>query len=489
MSFLSWQFAIFFLFFLIGYYLPIFQNVQYVILLIGSYIFYALGNPIAVPILFGTTVLTYLGGFVLNRHKQRRWFVLFFVLNLAILFIFKYTDFAIESINAVGTAANGAWQELPLKNLILPAGLSFYVFQSTTYLNDIYRRGMAPEKNFFRYAAFVSFFPTLLSGPIQRSRDLLPQLRHSICFDSDRAIKGMLLFIWGIFEKVCVANMLVQIVNAGYDTSIVPDQMQIAYYFVAAISFSLYIYAGFSSYSDMARGLSKILGLEVGRNFENPYASTTLAEFWRRWHVSLNDWFVENIYIPLGGSRKGAFRKQLNVFIVFLISGLWHGASWNFVLWGVVNGILVIIGNLLRPAKTNLYCLLHVDENVESIVFLRRVLVCWFITLTWVFFRNDIETSLLVLQKLVFLNPAQLLVSDLWTIAGSETQTVLTILFAVFFCLLQYKRRDESSLYKKFQNQPFFFQCLALAGVLFVCVQTAASSAGTVNTNFLYFNF
>lgn len=133
MSFLSWQFAIFFLLFLIGYYLPIFQNVQYVILLIGSYIFYSLGNPIAVPILFGTTVLTYLGGFVLNRHKQRRWFVLFFVLNLAILFIFKYTDFAIESINAVGTAANGAWQELPLKNLILPAGLSFYVFQSTTY--------------------------------------------------------------------------------------------------------------------------------------------------------------------------------------------------------------------------------------------------------------------------------------------------------------------------------------------------------------------
>lgn len=288
MNFISATFFVFILLFLVFYYVTP-ERYRYLALLIGSYVFYGWGSPEALLILLLTTAITYIGGFAIEKSgRDRRIYVLFFALNVLVLLFFKYTNFAITNLNKLALALNPGWEAIGLQNTMLPVGLSFYIFQSCSYLGDVYRRGISAEKNFFRYAAFVSFFPTILSGPIQKSRELLPQIKAPRDFEGERAIKGLVLFVWGLFQKIVVANSLAAIVNRVFNNylSYQPDT---PYYIVAAVSFSLYIYADFSSYSDMARGLSKLLGIEIKRNFNNPYLSTSLSEFWTRWHVSLNE--------------------------------------------------------------------------------------------------------------------------------------------------------------------------------------------------------
>ncbi len=292
MNFLSWSFAGFITAFVIIYYC-VSARYRYIPLLGASILFYGWSDWHYLPILAGVILISYTGGVALYHHRSRLIYAAFFIADLGVLFFFKYTNFFILNWNAV---TGGTLSEL---DIILPVGLSFYVFQSVSYLSDVYRKGMAPERNILRYGAFVSFFPTILSGPIQKSRAMLPQIQNPR-FDSEQAIKGVILFIWGAFVKTCVANRLLTIVGTVF-TSDAYSTYGTAYYIAAAVSFSLYIYADFSSYSDMAQGVSMILGIDIGRNFLNPYLSTSLSEFWRRWHSSLNDWFIENIYIPLGG--------------------------------------------------------------------------------------------------------------------------------------------------------------------------------------------
>ena len=488
MNFITSTFFVFILLFFIFYYITP-KRCRYFVLLVGSYVFYGWGSPEALLILLLTTAITYIGGFAIEKSgRDRRIFALFFTLNIFVLLFFKYTNFAITNLNKLALALNPGWKIIGLQNIMLPVGLSFYIFQSCSYLGDVYRRGIPAERNFFRYAAFVSFFPTILSGPIQKSRELLPQIKAPADFEEERAIKGFILFVWGLFQKIVVANSLAAIVNKVFNNylSYQPDT---PYYIVAAISFSLYIYADFSSYSDMARGISKLLGIEIKRNFNNPYLSTSLSEFWTRWHVTLNEWFIENIYIPLGGNRKGTARKYLNTMIVFLISGLWHGASWHFAVWGVLNGVLSVIGQILRPLKKKFYEMIHVDESTSSIVWIRRVIVFWLITLTWVFFRNDIHTSFIIIRRMIWFSPIRLFTPDILNICGSPVQTLLIIIATVIFCFVQYQRKDERGYYLRFKQQPVLIQCTCLAAVICVCVFVASSASTTLNTEFLYFQF
>lgn len=476
------SFAGFIAVFVIVYYcIP--ARFRYILLLAGSFIFYGWNDWHYLPILGGVILISYTGGMVLFRHKKRLIYLLFFAADLGVLAFFKYTNFFISNWDA----ATG--MSLSALDIILPVGLSFYVFQSISYLSDVYRKGLTPERNILRYGAFVSFFPTILSGPIQKSRNLLPQIQNPR-FDSEQAIKGTILFIWGAFVKTCVANRLLTIVDTVF-TSDTYLTYEAAYYIAAAVSFSLYIYADFSSYSDMAQGLAKVLGIDIGRNFRNPYLSTSLSEFWRRWHSSLNDWFVENIYIPLGGAHKGKLRKYINVMIVFLISGLWHGAAWHFVIWGAVNGILVIIGQILRPIKTHFYRYIQVDEQCVSVVLIRRCVVFWLVTLTWVFFRNSVGESFHIIHRMVLLSPTELFVPELWTIGGSVTQTALTILLTAVFSVVQCRRYDEKQTlsYQTFIKRPMILQCMILGFLIAVTVFTGLSGTSTVNSQFLYFDF
>lgn len=370
MQFISGTFLVFLALMMAVYY-AVKPKYRYLVVLVASYVFYGWNDLSVVPVLLATTVWTYFGGRVLEKSKKRWVYALFFVVNILVLGVYKYTDFLITNVNRVA-AASGLSVMLEPANLVAPIGLSFYIFQSSSYLGDVYRKGYAAEKNFMRYAAFTSFFPAILSGPIQRSRDLLPQLDAPGGADFEQARRGFLLFLWGMLEKLLVANKLADVCTTifnGYQT------YTGAHLILAAACFSIYIYSDFSSYSDMACGVANMLGINIRGNFRNPYLAESLSDFWNRWHMSLNTWFVENIYIPMGGSRKGRLRKYLNIMVVFFISGIWHGASWNFVAWGILNGLLRVVGEILAPVRRKAYSRLKIEYECASMRFVRRGIV------------------------------------------------------------------------------------------------------------------
>ena len=398
MNYLNLIFYAFFpVVFLVYYIVP--GRYRYIVICIASWVFYGYADPKLLAVLALISLISWLGGWIIPKSRYKRSvYALFFLLEIAILGVFKYAGFVIDNLNRLLLKAGASFQFQPHLSLMLPVGLSFLIFQTCTYLSDVYRRKMEPEKNLVRYCAFAAFFPTILSGPIQKARNLIPQLAHPAKFDYEQAQKGILLFVWGLFEKVMVASHLQLIsstvmANYWYRSS--------AELLIAAVSFSLYIYADFSSYSDMARGIGKLLGIDVGRNFQNPYLSTSTSEFWTRWHVSLNDWFVENVYIPLGGNRKGTVRKYRNMLLVFAISGLWHGASWHFVAWGIANGILAVLGQILSRPRKRFYEKTGINEHAESVVLIKRAIVFLFITFTWVLFTMGTMDSLRIWKRIL----------------------------------------------------------------------------------------
>lgn len=485
MTFLDSKFYLFLpVFFLLYYLVP--KKKRYIVIAAGSLFFYGCASLKMLLLLLLSIAITYFGGLALQKKKTKGRMVLFSALNLSILLVFKYANFFIENINSAMSRIFHAQNLLPELSLILPVGLSFFIFQTCGYISDVYRKNMKAEKNLIRYIAFAAFFPTILSGPIQRSRTLLPQLSMPKEFHSDEAKKGVILFVWGLFEKLLVANNLSLIVNRIYNDL---SNYNEVYYLFAAISFSLYIYADFSSYSDMARGIAKLMGIEIGKNFDNPYLSVSCGEFWNRWHQSLNNWFLENIYIPLGGNRKGILRKYCNVFVVFFVSGLWHGAHWNFIAWGVINGILVILGYIIKPYKSKLYEKIKVSEELESIQILRKIIVFGLITGTWVFFRNGTRNSLHIIKEILLLNPIHFFDEGLLSIAGAQTTTLITVLAVCFFVFIQKKRKNETESYAIFKSQPLLIQCALVAMVLYLCILGAGMGSVEVNTTFLYFQF
>lgn len=453
---------------------------------IGSYIFYGYADFKMIFVLLAITLLTYLGGIVIEKKTCRLTLLVFFLADISVLLFFKYTNFIIYNCNLIMHKITPSQMTFNQPSIMLPVGLSFIVFQSCTYLTDVFRKNIRAEHNFIRCGAFVAFFPTILSGPIQKARELLPQIVCPGEFNETQAKKGTLLFVWGIFEKVMVANKLLIIVNKVFDDY---QSYNSAYYIVAAVSFSLYIYADFSSYSDMARGIAKIMGINIGKNFNNPYLSLSTSEFWNRWHTSLNSWFIENVYIPLGGNRKGIFRKYVNMMIVFFISGLWHGASYHYIVWGLINGFLAIIGQILKPAKQCIYHIMHVNEDTESIKFFKRTIVFGFITLTWVFFRNGISESVHVIKYILLLNPLNFFDVDLFNIGGTVTATFAIMAATIVFCIIQNKRQNEKAVFETYQRQPFLMQCIPVAMIICICIFGICSTDADVNTQFLYFQF
>ena len=489
MQFLSGSFLIF-LPLVFGLYFLAPKRYRYLLLLIANYVFYGWNNLSAIPILILSTLITYLGGRVLERSRKRWIFAVFFTLNIGILLLFKYTNFAIRNVNSVlrillpGVNPEGILSPV---DLIAPVGLSFYIFQSTTYLSDVFRKGMDAEKNLLRYATFVSFFPSILSGPIQRSRDLLPQLRQPDDFSSDRASEGFILLIWGFFQKIVISGQLAAIANEIFDGY---HYYKNVYFLLAACCYSLYIYCDFSSYSDMACGVAQILGFRVQPNFRNPYLAESLSDFWNRWHMSLNNWFVENIYIPLGGSRKGKLRKYFNIMVVFFISGIWHGASWHFIFWGVLNGFLRILGEILAPARDSLYRVLKLKKESISMRVLRRMCVFFLITMTWIFFRMpNMSSGIAVVREILSIRPIHLFNSNLFDLFGTVQETLWFTFTTVLFLAVQYLRKEEGRLYRVFSRQHLFVRGAVVAIIICMCIFGLVSGSATFDTQFIYFQF
>lgn len=360
------------------------------VLLVASYFFYMNWNAVYALLMLTSTAMTYASGLLIakaTRDSQKKWAVgLCFAINLGILFFFKYFHFASDTVREMARMLFSVDLRRPTLDVLLPVGISFYTFQALGYTVDVYRGKLEPVRNFFQYALFVAFFPQLVAGPIERATHLLDQFSRTYPFDFERMRSGALLIGWGLFKKMVVADRLAIVTNQVYGDVRAYTGVPLLF---ATLCFAFQIYCDFSAYSDIARGSARILGFSLMKNFRTPYLARSIREFWQRWHISLSSWFRDYLYIPLGGSRRGKTRKTINLLVVFLVSGLWHGAAMTFVVWGLLNGLYQVIGELTQPARMRVREKLGI--SVHSMGHrLFQIAVTFALTLTaWVFFRAD----------------------------------------------------------------------------------------------------
>jgi len=390
MLFHTWHF---FIFFIVVYliYLPLRRTRFYLPwLLAASYFFYGWWNPLYLLLIVYSTALDYFVVKWMEKSERKKlWLAVSIVNNLLLLGFFKYGGFVTDNLNFLLTRL-GAPFSIPAPGVLLPVGISFYTFQSMSYTIDFYRGHIRRERSFVRFAAFVALFPQLVAGPIERAKNLLPQLRGNPKITGEHVADGASLFVVGLFKKLVLADYLALYVDRMYAA---PDMFGGFALAVATFAFGWQIYFDFSGYTDMARGVARMMGFNLMLNFNNPYLATGLGDFWNRWHISLSTWFRDYVYIPLGGNRKGKFNTYLNMFLTMLISGLWHGAAWTFVIWGALHAL----GRFLtRELERSEFYVKRVPKLFKQVV------VFAFVTFAWIFFRADTFSDAGIIVRKIF---------------------------------------------------------------------------------------
>ena len=460
------------------YFLPVFLLIYHLaphkykngVILLASIYFYSWGGPKFIFVILGTTLLDY---FLVNAmHKQKTqkgkigFLVFSLCLNLGLLFYFKYCNFFIENINALFGA------DIKWLKVALPIGISFYTFESLTYVIDVYRGVHKPLKNFWHYQTYILMFPKLIAGPIVRYHDIADQITHrEKNYTPDVKLSGFFIFCIGLAKKTIIANTLGMQADAVF--KLAPEQIDTAAAWVGAIAYTFQIYFDFSGYSDMAIGLAKMMGFKLPQNFNNPYLSSGITEFWRRWHITLGTWMKNYLYLPLGGNRQGKTKLYRNLIIVFLVSGLWHGASWNFVLWGAYHGIFLVMERLF---------LSKLFERVGKWI---AVPITFLIVVTgWVLFRNeDLGFAAVVIKKMYnfdFFDGKFALQNDFVFMAS------LGFLFSFFACTNFTKRFQEKVYGEEFTSKE---SVLVLIGSILL-FYTSLSFVSALDFNpFIYFRF
>lgn len=456
-------------------------------ILLTSYFFYSSADVKLLLVLLTITLISYVGGWCIHNseNKKRFLFVIFFGADILILVVFKYVPFLLNCVNRM-TAVFNSSISFSVPEIIVPIGLSFIIFQSSTYLGDVYKQKIEPVA-FAKCALLIAYFPTLLCGPIQKSRDLIPQLEFEHKFDIREFRAGLLLMAYGLWVKFFIADALAKMINPIFDNY---TKYYGVYYLFAAIGFSIQIYADFSAYSDIARGISKIIGIKVVKNFNAPYLSRNLFTFWKNWHMSLNAWFVEYIYIPLGGSRKGKIRKYFNTMAVFLLSGLWHGASWSFVAWGGINGLLQVIGEATMEVREKIRKRMGFDSESIFLRWFQRSCVFGIITITWIFFRmQSFSAACHVVVELFKFNFIRILDPNMYNEFGTTASILIMVVLVMIFACMQTMRKEEGKLYKAYLSEPELVQIIIIT-VLFVFLTVGyCRTVAQTNTSFIYFQF
>ena len=395
----SIQFLIFFPLVCIAYFaLP--HRWRWLFLLAASCYFYMAFIPIYILILLVTILIDYFAALFIESSRggrRRAGLALSIVSTCLVLFFFKYYDFVISNLNALASLSGLNAALVPL-GLILPIGLSFHTFQSLSYVVEVYRGQQKPERHFGIYALYVMFFPQLVAGPIERPQNLLHQFYEPHSFDYERVRNGLRMMLWGFFKKVVVADRLALYVNTVYANLSHHTGSTIA---VATVFFAFQIYCDFSGYSDIAIGAARVLGFELMKNFDKPYFARSISEFWRRWHISLSTWFKDYLYVPLGGNRASRPRWVLNILITFVVSGLWHGAAWTYIIWGGLNGMYLVISSLSQPARRAVAA--RVGLAARPAIHAGVQILCTFVLtcIAWVFFRApDFEAAIAALERM-----------------------------------------------------------------------------------------
>ena len=450
MSFISIEFFIFFPIVLVLYYLlSKLQNktISTIFLLICNYIFYSFFDIRFSLLVLLTTIVTYICAL---NHQKKAFFIIGILFPLLILAFFKYFNFFLSTIN------------LNTLNIILPLGISFYTFEVISYVVDVRLHKYEAEKDFLAYATYVSFFPNIVSGPIERANNLLNQIKEGRKPNKEAFLSGMQIIVIGLFKKMVIADQINVFVSDVYNT---PSAFSSLTILLAIISYSIQIYMDFSGYSDIAIGCAKCLGFEFKRNFNLPYISQSISEFWNRWHISLSSWFKDYVYIPLGGNRKGKYRQYLNLIIVMSLSGLWHGASWNFVIWGLLNGIIMVIEKYFKKDRF---------KNFKPY----RVLITFLlISLTWVFFKADTFTKAIEILSCLFSLQTGINQPYLYSFIG-----IIIVLTSI---ILVYKKDSKRNAYYPIQN----LNTIKGLTIYFILIGLLICLAYTNTSPFVYFQF
>jgi len=473
MLFNSFTYVVFFIVVAIVHYL-VPHKFRWMLLLVASYIFYMAWRPeLILLILFSTLVNFYLAQSIFFSGvdaNRRLLLVISLIINFGLLFTFKYLVFMNNTLCYLFT-------DYPVRefDIILPIGISFYTFQAAAYTIDVYKGIVKPQSNFFKFSLFITFFPQLVAGPIERSKKLMPQLFEQKKLSLENICAGCKWITIGFFKKIVIADRLSILVNKVYNS---PENFSGPAFVVATVFFAFQIYCDFSGYSDIAIGCAKVFGINLSENFRQPYISRNVKEFWRRWHITLSSWFRDYLYIPLGGSRGSKLKRHLNLFITFLVSGLWHGANWTFVIWGGLNGLLQIIEDITGLRKIKLLRFFRLDVALTFSV------ICF----TWIFFRaNNLSESVYIVTNLC----------TGWDINLQQAFNLLNSmglsLFELFICfgLLMFLWltdliAGDGSLYAKMEQFPFVirfpFYFLLVAAILSLGVFYNAGQ-------FIYFQF
>ncbi len=471
MLFNSLQFLIFFPLVCIVYFILRSNKSRIPFLLIASYYFYMNWNPAYAILILTSTLLTYLCGIFVEinnseKHKKKLFLTISLIINFSILFIFKYFNFINESVFSIMEYVGIRWS-VPNLDVLLPVGISFYTFQAVGYSIDVYRGTIKAEKNFITYALFVSFFPQLVAGPIERAKNLLPQFYEEHKFDYNNVVEGLKLMLWGFFMKICVADTLCEYVNAVFNNV---EHHNGASLILATIFFTFQIYCDFGGYSNIAIGAARVMGFRLMENFHYPYFSLNIKEFWRRWHISLSSWFMDYVYIPLGGNRVKYPRHLLNLMITFIVSGIWHGANWTFVLWGALHGCYQVIGNIFRK-----YIYTPKYTTVISKVF--STLLCFvLVAFAWIFFRaNNVNDAFLIIEK-IFTQQGQVFVDVPSFVYG----------FAGLFILIIKDFKDNFNIDIHFMHSKYaVIRYISVVALITYIILFGTFSSG----QFIYFQF
>ncbi|MCR5417503.1 MAG: MBOAT family protein [Lachnospiraceae bacterium] len=468
------------------------QKVRNYWLLAASFVFYMNWNAAYGLLLLASILITYGAALLMEKAESRNvrlalmWGGL--ILNLGMLIWFKYTGFLIHNLNALKLFGS----PIPVPDILLPVGISFFVFQALGYMLDVYRGKVKAEHHLGKYALFVSFFPQLVAGPIERSTNLLPQFDEKHEFDTDRVREGLLMMLWGLFMKIVIADRLAVIVDRIFEGYLEYTGAEL---FLAVLLFTVQIYCDFGGYSYIAIGSARVLGFKLMDNFRYPYLSRSIHEFWKRWHISLTGWFTDYLYIPLGGNRGGKLKKYRNTLIVFLISGLWHGANWTYVLWGFINGIYMVAEEALEPVRSRVLSFFKADRDRFSYRFFAGIGTFLLVSFSFLFFRAaSLGEAVGILRQMKarpgFLN----LLDESWSRLAEAGQMeyhegVALLLAVILLLVVDLFLSKKKDIPKWFFAQGKPFRWLVYLGLLFWIILFGVYGHEYTQTAFIYFQF
>lgn len=449
-------------------------------------------NPKYVILLLIITLISYLAGLLIEKsnktydNRLRKFIMIISILcNIAILFVFKYYNFFTTIIIRILSIFHFNIH-IQSFNHTLPIGISFYTFEAIAYIIDIYRGDIKAEKNLGKFATFIAFFPQLLAGPIERAKHMLCQFDEKHSFEYQRIKRGLLLILWGLFQKLVVADRLSKLVDNVFAS---PNSYKGFEVIIASIFFTFQIYCDFSGYSDMAIGVAGVLGFELSRNFRQPYFSKSIREFWRRWHITLCAWFKDYLYIPLGGNRCSPIKNYRNIMIVFIVSGLWHGSALNFIVWGTLHGIYQVIEKVSTPLKNKLIERFKIRTETFGYKLMQVLITFALVDFAWIFFKADsFKNAMRFIRNMFYFNPGVLTNGDIFKLGLSYKDFYVAVV-GIFVILIANLLQRKDDLYEKFLNKNMMFRWSTYLIAVMVIIIFGVYGPEYNPSQFIYFHF